>query len=82
MKANPSFCQTPGYLDIAHAATWACVSQKTIQRWLKHGLLYFQEGPKTKILIRCGDIEKFLHPRQVPQSNLETMVEETLRSLQ
>jgi len=72
---------TPGFLNLAHAAQWADVSQKTLKRWLTHGLPHFQEGPGTKILIRPNDIEQFLTRQQRSKSSLDQMVEETLKGL-
>lgn len=66
---------TPGFLPLADAAAWAGVSPKTMVRWLSRGLPYFQEGPRTKVLIRPNDIEEFLTKRQMVKSDLDTMVE-------
>lgn len=73
---------TNGYMSIETAAQWCDVSPKTIKRWLCHGLPYYQEGPRTKVLIRPHDIEAFLTRQQASQPDLETMVEETLAALQ
>ncbi len=72
---------TPGFLSLALAADWSSVSKKTIKRWLAHGLPHFQEGPRTKVLIRPSDIEQFLTRQQVSKSSLNQMVEETLKGL-
>ncbi len=73
---------TPGFLPLAEAAQWAGVSPRTMKRWISKGLAYFQEGPRTKVLIRPGDIEAFLTKREVAKPNLDTMVEEVVRDLQ
>ncbi len=72
----------PGFLDIGKAARWASVSEKTISRWLGRGLQFYQEGPRTKILIRPTDLEEFLTRRQAPKPALDMLVEEVIRGLQ
>lgn len=75
---------TPGFLNLAHAAQWADVSQKTLKRWLAHGLPHFQEGPRTKVLIDPHDIRAFLTRQQVAQPNLNDlneMMEEVMQDL-
>ena len=74
--------QGHGFLSLEHAAQWADVSVKTVKRWLSRGLPSYQEGPRTKVLIRPGDIEAFLTKREVAKPNLDTMVEEVVRDLQ
>jgi len=71
-----------GFLSLANAARWADVSPKTINRWISKGLPCYQEGPRTKVLIRPSDIETFLTKRQVAKSNLDTLVAEIVRDLQ
>ena len=71
-----------GFLSLDHAAKWADVSVKTVKRWLSRGLPCYQEGPRTKVLIRPSDIETFLTKRQVAKPNLDAMVEEVVRDLQ
>ncbi len=71
-----------GYLSIESAAKFCDVSNKTVKRWLNRGLPYFQEGPRTKVLIAPEDIRMFLTKRQVPKSNLDVMVQEVIRGLQ
>ena len=56
-------------------------SPKTMKRWLSRGLPYFQEGPRTKVLIAPEDIRMFLTKRQMAKSDLDTMVEETFKEL-
>ena len=67
----------PGFLPLAEAAQWAGVSPRTMKRWISKGLAYFQEGPRTKVLIRPGDIEEFLTKRQAERPALDVLIEET-----
>ncbi len=71
----------PGFLPLADAATWAGVSPRTMKRWISKGLAYFQEGPRTKILIAPVDIQNFLTRRQVVKLDLERMVDEVMGKL-
>ncbi len=71
----------PGFLPLAEAAQWAGVSPRTMKRWISKGLAYFQEGPRTKVLIRPGDIEEFLTKRQMAKPDLDAMVEEVFDEL-
>ncbi|MCH8039058.1 MAG: helix-turn-helix domain-containing protein [Nitrospinae bacterium] len=73
---------TPGFLSIPSAARWADVSPKTVKRWMSKGLHFFQEGARTKVLIRPGDIEQFLTKRKVAKSSLDQMVDSVLEELQ
>jgi hypothetical protein len=52
------------------------------ERWLGRGLPYFQEGPRTKVLIATEDIRTFLTRRQGPKSSLDVMVEAVVKELQ
>jgi hypothetical protein len=79
--ATPYVPVQPGFLPLIAAAAWTGVSPKTVKRWLSRGLPFYQEAPKSKVLIRPIDIEEFLIRRQVPQSDLDTMVEEVVRGL-
>jgi len=71
----------PGYLSIKHAAAWADVSPRNIKRWIKAGLPTYQAGPQTKVLIKPGDIDAFLTREQVPNVDLDAMVEELFQCL-
>ncbi|MCZ6799646.1 MAG: helix-turn-helix domain-containing protein [Nitrospirae bacterium] len=62
-------------MSLETAATWCDVSPKTVQRWIGKGLPCYQEGPRTKVLIRPSDIETFLTKRQVKKLDLDAMVE-------
>ena len=72
----------PGYLSLKHAATWADVSPKTVQRWIAAGLPVYQATAGGKVLVRPVDIEHFLQKRQVPQVDIDAMVNETLSEME
>ena len=72
---------TRGFLSIEHAAEWSDVSIKTVRRWISQGLPRYQEGPRSKVLIRPGDIEQFLTRQQTAKPELDRMVEEVLDEL-
>jgi predicted site-specific integrase-resolvase len=74
--------QGQGFLSLEYAAQWADVSVKTVNRWISKGLPCYQEGPRTKVLIRPGDIEIFLTRRQVAKPDLDVMVAEVVGELQ
>lgn len=67
----------PGFLTIAKAAQWASVSPRTVRRWMTRGLATYHSGPGTRVLIRPSDIEAFLIREQVPQADLNALVEES-----
>jgi hypothetical protein len=71
-----------GYLDLDKASRWACVSPRTIRRWIDSGLPCFRQTLRSKILIRPADIEAFLTAQQKPQPCLDAIVEATLHDLQ
>ncbi len=70
-----------GFMSLETAAKWSDVSRKTVQRWIGKGLPVYQEGPRTKVLIRPSDIEAFLTRRQVAQPELDQMVTEVMEGL-
>ena len=70
-----------GLLSRRHAAAWADVSQRTIDRWIQQGLRVFQASPQSKVLIRPGDIEIFLERKQLPKADLIAKVEEVVAQL-
>jgi hypothetical protein len=74
--------QHKGYLPLSEAAAWAGVSERTLKRWISRGLPTFQAGPREKVLIRPADIDQFLIRQQAPKPDLDTMVDEVLRSFQ
>ena len=73
--------QGQGFLSLEHAAQWADVSVKTVNRWLSRGLPSYQEGPRTIVLIRPTDIEAFLTKRQAERPALDVMVDAVLGGL-
>ncbi|MCH8039184.1 MAG: helix-turn-helix domain-containing protein [Nitrospinae bacterium] len=79
-KDTPSM--TRGFLSIEHAAQWSDVSIKTVRRWISQGLPRYQEGPRSKVLIRPGDIEQFLTRQQAPKPELDVMVDQVMAELQ
>ncbi len=68
-------------MSLETAAKWSDVSRKTVQRWIGKGLPVYQEGPRTKVLIRPSDIEAFLTRRQLAQPELDQMVDQVLADL-
>jgi predicted site-specific integrase-resolvase len=70
-----------GYLPLREAAKWAGVSPRTLKRWIGRGLPKYQAGLRQKVLIRASDIERFLARSQVPQCDLNALVEEVLSGL-
>lgn len=73
-----SFVQ-PGYLSLKKAAIWSDVSLKTIKRWIASGLPVYQGTEGGKVLVKPQDIDQFLRRRQLPQVDLDALVNETLR---
>ena len=71
----------PGYLTLKGAQAWAGVSQRTIKRWIAAGLPTYQAGPRTKILVRPADIERFLTRKQVNPVDLDAIVDEVMGQL-
>lgn len=71
----------PGYLPLREAAAWAGVSDKTVRRWIRRGLCFRQVVNGGKILIHPTDIDRFLVPKQVPQVDLNRLVNEVMRDL-
>lgn len=71
----------PGFLSVRAAAQWASVSQKTMQRWIGHGLPVYQEGQRTKVLIKPSDIDRYLTRKQRPQLDLNALVDDVVRGL-
>ena len=72
--------RSDGFLSLHDAAKWAAVSERTMLRWVRRGLPVFQAGPRSKLLIKSEDIERFLTKRQA-KPVLDHLVEDTLRDL-
>ena len=68
-------------MDIATAARRNDSSTRTVYRWLDQGLPFFQATPRSKILIRPDDVEKFLQRRCRPPVDVNAMVEDTMKEL-
>ena len=58
------------------------VSPKTVRRWLEQGLPFFQVTPRSKILIKPGDVDVFLKRRRKTQVDLDGMVDQAMGELQ
>ncbi len=71
----------PGFMPLAEAAAWAGVSQRTMRRWISHGLPCYQAGPRSKVLIRPSDIGQFLTRQDAAKPDLNTMVDEVMNDL-
>ena len=71
----------PGYLSLKHAASWADVSPKTVQRWIAAGLPVYRATEGGKVLVKPYDIDQFLQRREVPKMDVDAMVSETLKEM-
>ena len=70
-----------GLLSKKHAAVWADVSQRTIDRWIQQGLSVYQASPHTKVLIRPADIEFFIQRKQLPKADFIAKADEVIAQL-
>jgi hypothetical protein len=68
-------------LSKKHAAAWADVNQRTLDRWIQQGLPVYQASAQTKVLIRPADIEFFLQRKQLPKADLIAMADEVIAQL-
>jgi predicted site-specific integrase-resolvase len=57
------------------------VSVKTIKRWTQAGLPVYQGVAGGKVLVKPQDIDQFLQKRQVPQVDVEALVNQTLKEM-
>jgi excisionase family DNA binding protein len=71
----------PGYLSLEDAARYASVSTRTMKRWIKAGLPVYQGTIRGKVLIRPTDVDAYLTRQQVPQLDLNAMVDDVLLDL-
>jgi hypothetical protein len=78
---RPFLFSDKGFLSKKHAAAWADVSQRTIDRWIQQGLPVYQASPQTKVLIRPVDIEFFLQRKQLPKADLIAKANEVIAQL-
>ena len=65
-----------GFLDKLAAAQFACVSVRTVERWIRDGLPVYRETPHSKMLVKPADIEAFLQRQQRPQQDLTQIIDE------
>ena len=76
-----SRANTPGFLSLEHAAEYADVSIKTMQRWIGRGLPKYQAGPGSKVLIRATEIEAFLTKSNITAPDLTFLVDEVVKEI-
>ncbi len=50
-------------------------------RWVDQGLPHYQARPRAKVLVRPEDVDAFLQKQQVPQMDLDALVEEVMQGL-
>lgn len=74
---------TNGFLDKQSAATYCDVSERTVERWIRHGLPIFRHTGKSKVLIRPVDIEAFLQREQATSTDqyLQNLIDDVLAGL-
>ena len=80
-SVRPLSFSDKGLLSKQHAAVWADVSRRTLDRWIQQGLPVYQASPHTKVLIRPADIEFFLQRKHVLKADLIAKVEEVVAQL-
>jgi predicted site-specific integrase-resolvase len=80
-SVRPFSFSDKGLLSKRHAAVWADVSRRTLDRWIQQGLPVYQASPHTKVLIRPADIEFFLKRKHLPKADLIAKVEEVVAQL-
>ena len=80
-SVRPFSFSDKGFLSKKHAAAWADVSQRTLDRWIQQGLPVYQASPQTKVLIRPADIEFFLQRKQLPKADLIAKADEVIAQL-
>ena len=73
--------ETSGYIGLTEAAQWASVSSRTLKRWMDQGLPFYQLGPRTKLLLRRGDIDVFLQRREKKIETFDSRLAEKLQEL-
>jgi hypothetical protein len=47
-----------------------------MKRWIVQGLVVYQAGPRTKVLIKPSDINEFLTRKQTPQVDLKALADD------
>jgi hypothetical protein len=78
---RPFLFSEKGFLSKKHAAAWADVSPRTLDRWIQQGLPVYQASSHTKALIRPADIELFLQRKQLPKADLIAKADEVIAQL-
>jgi len=68
----------PGWLDIARASEYTCVSPRTLREWLKSGLPHSRVHGG-KILIAREALDEFLGSFAVQSNQTEDIVNEIMR---
>ena len=48
-----------GLLDKQTSAQYACVSVRTLDRWIQSGLPVYRHTPRSKVLLKSVDVEAF-----------------------
>lgn len=70
-----------GYLTLKRAAEWACVSEKTMRRWIGRGLPVYQAGPRERVLLKPEEIDQFLTCKRTQAVDLDHLVDEVMADL-
>jgi len=52
-----------------------------MKRWIMQGLAVYQAGPRTKVLVKPSDIDKFLTRKQTQPVDVKALVDEVCASL-
>ena len=71
-----------GLLDKQTAAQYACVSVRTLDRWIQSGLPVYRHTPRSKVLLKTADVEAFLMRQQRLHPNLNQLVDDVFATLQ
>ena len=70
-----------GYMSVQSIARWADVLPRTVQRWLKQGLPFYQVRPRSRVLIRPSDVAAFLRRHEESPSDLSQLVEDVFSEM-
>jgi hypothetical protein len=52
-----------------------------MKRWIVQGLPVYQAAPRTKVLVKPGDIDQFLTRKRTQQVDVKALVDEVCASL-
>jgi phage terminase Nu1 subunit (DNA packaging protein) len=80
MQVHPDYLPAE-WIPLRVASTIVSVSPRTLRRWIGRGLPVYQAGPRTKLLVRVRDIERFLTRKHVPSVDIGKMVDEVVSEL-